>query len=56
MGIPQEEAYSDGFLDGQENILDEIRQIVEDSDGDFHERYVEIMEFVDDKKREIESL
>lgn len=52
----QEYAYHDGFIAGQESIVDEIIDIVDSSDGDFHERYVKIMEFVDEKKKEIESL
>lgn len=50
-----EQFYNDGFIDGQENILDEIIQIVEDSDGRA-EAFEAIMNFVDEKKKEIESL
>lgn len=50
-----ESHYSDGFVDGQLDILDEIITIVDDSDGRT-EAYEAIMNFVNAKKREIESL
>lgn len=55
MGIPQESAYNDGFIDGQEDILDEILNIVDDSVGRT-EAFEAIMEMVESKKKEIESL
>jgi uncharacterized protein (DUF1778 family) len=47
--------YNDGFIDGQEDILDEILNIVDDSDS-HTEAFEAIMEFVEQKKKEIESL
>lgn len=55
MDISPESAYSDGFVDGQEDILDQIIDIA-DSEETFVERYAAIMDMVDEKKREIDSL
>lgn len=48
-------SYNDGFIDGQEMILDEIIAIVDDSDGRT-EAFEAIMKLVNEKKKEIESL
>lgn len=55
MSIQGEIAYNDGFVDGQEDILDEILSLVDDSDGPT-EAFEAIMKMVEEKKKEIESL
>lgn len=48
-------SYNEGFIDGKTHILDEILDIVENADGRT-EAYEELMEFVNEKKKEIDSL
>lgn len=55
MGNDMERSYNFGFVDGQEDILDEILTIVDDADGRT-EAYEAIMKFVEEKKKEIDSL
>lgn len=52
----EQEAYASGFTDGQEDILDEVIDIVDNCDVDYYDRYVLIMDYIDEKKKEIESL
>lgn len=60
MGIPAESAYADGFVDGQEDILDEISDIIETWNSahsdDMALTISMIQDLINEKKREIESL
>lgn len=49
----QEALYSTGFVDGQEDILDEILDIRDSGDHDWIEQ---VIDFVELKKKEIDSL
>lgn len=60
MGIPAESAYNDGFVDGQEDIIDEIEDIIDtwytphpDDKGLTLDL---IISLIRDKKKEIDSL
>ena len=56
MSANGEEIYRDGFIDGQEEIVDQILEIIDNSMENTHDTLMSIWDFVGSKKREIESL
>lgn len=54
LGI-DELAYSEGFTDGQENLIDEIFELIDSAEGRT-EAYEAVIELLTQKKKEIESL